>query len=259
MKKVIVTGGAGFVGSALVEELRRRGVIVTVVDRERGGDAARDVPKILERGGYDTVFHLAAQTSVWNTDYDAILYDNVETFITVCKACRHYHVKLVYASSSTANPCNTTSFYGMSKRMNEEIAKHFYPTAVGVRLHNVYGPRQRKGTLLWFLATARVVTLYNNGENTRRFTYIDDAVCGLIWAASQSLTLINVAAPESMTVRQFAEVVKRFRPQLLLVNKDEKRELDNIDQSVDMSITTAPLDYTNVDEGIERIFNETYR
>lgn len=257
MKKVIVTGGDGFVGSALVEELKRRGVIVTVVDRKRGGDAARDVPKILERGGYDTVFHLAAQTSVWNEDYDAILYDNVETFITVCKACRHNHVKLVYASSSTANPCNTTSFYGMTKRMNEEIAQHFYATATGVRLHNVYGPRQRKGTLLWYLSTARIVTLYNNGENTRCFTFIDDAVDGLIWAAAQSLTLVNVVAPATMTVRQFAEEVQKYRPQLILINKPQMRELDNIDQSVNVSIKTAPLDYTSVEDGLARIFNET--
>lgn len=254
MEKVIVTGGEGFVGTALVGELRKNGVEVTVIDRKSGGDAARDVPELLEHERYDAVFHLAAQTSVWNTDYDAILYDNVETFIIVCKACRKHFTRLIYASSSTANPNNTTSFYGMSKRMNEEIAQHYYPTATGVRLHNVYGKSQREGTLLWYLQVSKAVTLYNNGNNTRCFTYIDDAVKGLLWAYTQRSTLVNVAAPYSVTVKEFADEVRKYRPSLIICPTQQKKELDNNDQEVDTNLPTAPMEYKTIAEGIRMVF-----
>lgn len=149
--RVIITGGEGFIGKALAETLRKSGVDVVSVDRKIGIEAAEYFAKADNLAGVDCVYHLAAQTSVFNTDKPQIIHDNIETFIAVCDACARAGVKLVYASSSTANAPNTTSLYGISKRLNEEYARCYIPQATGVRLHNVYGPNPRQGTLLWHL------------------------------------------------------------------------------------------------------------
>ena len=146
--QVIVTGSEGFVGKALVAALERRGVQVISIDRKNGAEVSEYFTSnsLL---GIDCVYHLAAQTSVFNDNKNDILHDNVEAFKIVCDACKRHDVKLVYASSSTANPCNTTSLYGISKHFDEEYARLYNPKATGVRLHNVYGPNPRQGTLLW--------------------------------------------------------------------------------------------------------------
>ena len=123
------------------------------------------------------------------------MHDNIETFMAVCDACKRAGVKLVYASSSTANSPNTTSLYGISKRFDEEYARCYNPQATGVRLHNVYGPNPRQGTLLWHLLNDNPVRLVNGGRNVRHFTYIDDVVEGLIYAWGCNHTLINIATP----------------------------------------------------------------
>ena len=175
MEKVIVTGSDGFIGRVLVERLRRIGYEVIGIDRKSGHDI-REVSGLLRAGGVRYVFHLAAQTSVFNTDHQKIFDDNLEAFYYVCDHCKMYGVKLVYASSSTAEPCNTTSMYGLSKNFAERYAFIYNREATGVRLHNVYGANPRQGTLLHTLLNNECVTLYNNGANVRCFTFIDDIV-----------------------------------------------------------------------------------
>ncbi len=248
---MIVTGSEGFIGKALCQKLSERGVDVIGIDRVCGDEAA-GIGELLS--GVDCVFHLAAQTSVFNDNLEQIRKDNIDTFMSVADACREHGVKLVYASSSTANPCNTTSMYGISKRFDEQYAAVYCPNATGVRLHNVYGPNPRKGTLLWHLLNEDEVILYNNGENIRCFTYIDDITDALVYAFSSRRQLVNAANPESLSVRDFAEAVKTYNG-VKISYIGEKRRLDNFCQSVDEHIFLVPLDYTPVEKGLELVFN----
>lgn len=250
--KMIVTGSEGFIGKALCQELKRREVEVIGIDRKTGKDATCLV-EFLKDGDIDCVFHLAAQTSVFNGNITQIRKDNIDTFIKVADACNLYHVKLVYASSSAAHPCNTTSMYGISKHFNEQYASAYCKNATGVRLHNVYGPDPRKRTLLWFLLNREKVELYNYGQNIRCFTYIDDAVQGLIYAYGCHKQLINVANIQPITVKDFTEIVGLYKSiDIELVNST--REHDNFQQVVDGNVFLVPLSYTSVENGIKKIF-----
>lgn len=251
--KIVVTGSEGFIGKALCKKLRSRGVEVVGIDHVCGTEAA-GVPCLLAGGGIDAVIHLAAQTSVFNLDHEKILRDNIDSFVAVADGCKRFGVKLVYASSSTANPCNTTSMYGVSKHFDELYASLYCRKATGVRLHNVYGPDQRKGTLLYTLVNQSKVTLYNGGMNTRCFTYIDDVVDGLVYAIGSGRGLLNIVNPEPCTILQFAEEVRKYNG-VDIQCIPEKREFDNPVQTVDESIFSVPLDYTSVTEGIAKVFN----
>ena len=201
----------------------------------------------------DCVFHLAAQTSVFNTDKEQITHDNITSFISVVDACKRSGVKLVYASSSTAHSPNTTSLYGISKRLNEEYARCYYPEATGVRLHNVYGPDPRQGTLLWHLLHDKEVRLVGNGGNVRHFTYIDDVVEGLIYAMTSDKPLINIANPEERTIFEVALFAQGYNGIDITIVR-ENREFDKHAQVVDESLFNVPLSYTSIDEGMKRIF-----
>lgn len=250
--KVIITGGEGFIGKALAVALRKRGVEVCSIDRLSGIEAG-DFFTSADLSGIDCVYHLAAQTSVFNENKTDIIHDNIEVFRIVCDACARHGVKLVYASSSTAAEGNTTSMYGISKRFNEEYARCYHPRATGVRFHNVYGPNPRQGTLLWFLLNKDRVKLYNMGRNVRHFTFIDDIVESLVFAFGCSHQLINAANPEQTTTLHLAELVKQYKP-LEIEMIAQERDFDRIEQSVNESIYTVPLQYMPVSDGIRRVF-----
>lgn len=252
MMKVIVTGSEGFIGKALCQELVKRNVEVVGIDRKNGAEATK-VCELLKSGDIDCVFHLAAQTSVFNGNLEQIRKDNIDTFMHVADTCNQHNVKLVYASSSTANPENTTSLYGISKYFDEQYASVYCKNATGCRLHNVYGPNPRKRTLLWFLQNKESVSLYNCGQNIRCFTYIDDIVEGLIFATGCNRQLINICNVQPITTLYFANLVKYYRPvEIELIN--EKRNFDNLEQSVNRDIYLVPLSYTSVENGVKKIF-----
>lgn len=250
--KVIITGDEGFIGKALAAALIKRSVHVVSIDRNTGTEAG-DFVAGTPLGDIDCIYHLAAQTSVFNHNKSDIVHDNIDTFMKVCDAAKRHDIKLIYASSSTAADGNTTSLYGISKRFNEDYARCYNPTATGVRFHNVYGPNPRQGTLLWYLLNNDRVDLYNGGRNVRHFTYIDDIVESLIYAYGCAEPLVNAANPEETTTLQLAEIVRQYKP--LEINLIEsERNLDRVAQRVDESIFTVPLPYITVSEGIKRIF-----
>ena len=143
--------------------------------------------------------------------------------------------------------------YGISKYFNEQYASFYCKDATGVRLHNVYGSLPRKRTLLWFLLNRGKVKLYNYGRNIRCFTYIDDAVQGLIYAYGSHKRLVNVAKLQPINVKSFAEIVGSYKSiDIELV--ETTREHDNSEQVVDRYIFLVPLSYTSVENGIRKIF-----
>jgi UDP-glucose 4-epimerase len=177
---VLVTGGAGFIGSHLAERLVGAGHRVVVLDSEVTGrrenvpPAARylrgDVsrPEDLEAafaGGLEAVFHVAGQVSLIRsfTDPGIDLRTNVQGTLNVLQACLQYRVpRLLYASSMQAygvtdvvptpeeTPCRPASYYGITKYAAE---RYVHTTAertdlgfafrvTSFRMYNVYGPRQ---------------------------------------------------------------------------------------------------------------------
>ena len=134
----------------------------------------------------------------------------------------------------------------------KSMLQFYCRNATGVRLHNVYGPDQRKGTLLYALMNSEKVSLYNGGMNTRCFTYIDDVVDGLIYAIGSDKKLVNIVNPESCTILQFAEEVRKYNG-VDIQCVSEKREFDNPVQSVDEGIFSVPLNYTSVSKGIAKV------
>ncbi|WP_018131677.1 NAD-dependent epimerase/dehydratase family protein [Effusibacillus pohliae] len=174
--KAIVTGGAGFIGSHLVEALVAEGALVHVIDNLATGHREwvnpqavlhvldvgdAETRELIVREQPDVVFHLAAQVDVQRSirepDYDASV--NILGTINVLEACCQASVKkLVYASSCAVyGDCGTElireeqptcpiSFYGISKLTPESFIRLFHQMHrlqyTILRYANVYGPRQ---------------------------------------------------------------------------------------------------------------------
>ena len=244
----VVTGSNGFIGKHLVSELEKQeNTNVFKIDRKSGSEID-SLNWIIANYNIDCVFHLAAQTSVFNDNREQIVKDNIISFMTVCDLCNKYGIKLVYASSSTANNANTTSLYGISKNFDEQYAKIYCPNAVGVRLHNVYSETDpREGTLMWHLLNDDETILYNNGKNVRCFTHIDDAVAGLITCEYiEGINLINCVNYEPITTEEFAKLASNFNSKIKYKLTDEIRDKDNNEQAVDMSIPLLNVNYKSV-------------
>ncbi len=178
MHRVLVTGGAGFIGSHLVEALVKEGAHVTVLDDLSTGKeenlkgvadkitfikncvadygAAEDAAK-----GKDVIFHLAAIASVPKSIEDPLKSHmvNATGTLSIFDAARKQHVpRIVYASSSAVygslpdlpktemSPCCPTTPYGLQKMIGEGYAKLYGElyglTKTGLRFFNVFGPRQ---------------------------------------------------------------------------------------------------------------------
>lgn len=233
---VLVTGCAGFIGSALCRRLlgKEAGITVVGVDNlnpyydvslkdsrladvaAAGGDrwaflkgdiADKDfVDRVFAEYKPDYVVNLAAQAGVRYsiTDPGAYVSSNLMGFFNILEACRHSYDggeagvrHLVYASSSSVYgadsevPYSTSdkadhpvSLYAATKRSNELMAyayaKLYEIPSTGLRFFTVYGPAGRPDMAYFSFADKLVagkdITLFNNGECLRDFTYVDDIV-----------------------------------------------------------------------------------
>jgi UDP-glucuronate 4-epimerase len=160
--------------------------------------------KLFEEEKFDAVMHLAAQAGVRYSleNPHAYIDSNVVGFLNILEGCRHFGVKnLSYASSSSvyglnqAQPFKTTdktehqvSLYAATKKSNEMMAhtySHLYGIqTTGLRFFTVYGPWGRPDMAPMLFTDAilndKPIKVFNNGQMSRDFTYIDDIVEGII-------------------------------------------------------------------------------
>jgi nucleoside-diphosphate-sugar epimerase len=290
MALYLVTGGSGFVGSHIVDELLRRGDRVRVLDNLSTGRKQnlshvagriefheldiRDLEKIRPAfSGVDYVIHLAAIPSVPRSVKDPLTSNsvNIDGTLHVLLAARDAGVKrLVFAASSSAygdNPVlprveshtpRPLSPYGLTKLTGEYYCQLFTQLynleAVALRYFNIFGPRQNPdspytGVLSLFIAAyirGQVPVIFGDGEQSRDFTYVANAVKATLLACTApgaAGKVINVGVGESFTLNRTLELLNGIFGRQIQPEYRSPREGDVRESLADISLARQVLGY----------------
>ncbi len=210
--KILVTGGAGFIGTNLIKELLANGHNVVSIDNYSTGNKENHQDGCLyykydlsynyirdDGDGYDTIYHLAALARIQPSLKDPYksIYNNFVSTLNVLEYARTKNIRFVYAGSSSFHHGLYESPYAWSKFSGEDLCK-LYSSVYGIdtaicRFYNVYGQYQlEKGTYATVMGifenqfrNKEPLTIVGTGEQRRDFTHVDDIVDGLIKCSKQ--------------------------------------------------------------------------
>ena len=243
-KKILVTGSAGFIGSALVKKLLEFNVKIVGIDNvndyysqelkrarlleivkkqsvskglwefyEVAIEDSNSLRRISSDNQFDIVIHLAAQAGVRYslTAPKAYIKSNLVGFENILELCLNSEIEnFIYASSSSVyggnksfpfkeddNVNHPVSLYAATKRANELMAhtfSHLYKIpSTGLRFFTVYGPwgRPDMAPMIFTksILSKEPISVFNNGDMSRDFTYIDDVVEGIIKCCFKPATI----------------------------------------------------------------------
>lgn len=237
MKHALVTGGAGFIGSNLVDKLVDRGVKVEVWDCLSTGKKENVNPKatfrmvkcqadLFTHESFDVIFHLAAEARIQPSFHQPVMTceSNVIGTVNMLEFAKRMNAKFVYAGSSSFYHDPYVNPYSWSKWIGEEACK-MYHTVWGTkcsiaRFFNVYGPRHLEtgayATVIGIFERQKrnneALTITGNGEQRRDFTHVFDIVDGLVGMAehdSGSCDIFNLGTGRNYSINELAQL---FRP-----------------------------------------------
>lgn len=203
--KILVTGGAGFIGCNLIKRLVDENHSVVSLDNYESGSENNHVDGCNYHSGdienislmdkdFDLVYHLAALSRIQPSFEEPSEFFRVNVIGTqaVCEWARKWNVKVIYSGSSSRWHNPFQSPYAMYKKMGEDVCK-MYKRVFGVkieitRFYNVYGPNEiTEGKWAAVIGLWRgqanknyPITIVGDGEQRRDFTHVDDIVDGLI-------------------------------------------------------------------------------
>ena len=212
MKKILVTGGVGFIGSNLIKELQKLDYQIVSLDNYSTGskenqikgvsyinDDINNIDKVFN--DFDLCFHLAAQSRVQPSfdNPEESLRVNVTGTSKVLEWAKKNNTKIIYAGSSSKHHKPSDSPYAMYKFLGEEICK-LYRNSFNInveiaRFYNVYGPGEntdeKYGNVIGIwqskIIKGEPLPIVGDGEQKRDFVHVFDIVDGLIKIAFSNL------------------------------------------------------------------------
>jgi UDP-glucose 4-epimerase len=296
--RAVVTGGAGFIGSNLVDALLARGDVVAVVDNLASGKREnlaagadfreQDIRDEALELDCDVVFHLAAQadvnTSVQRPGYDASV--NVLGTVNVLEAARRSGAKVVFSSTGGAiygevhgDPASEqtarlpVSPYGIAKLCAEEYLQgwnRIHGTShVVLRFANVFGPRQDSGLeggvvsiFLERMADGQETLIFGDGGQTRDFVYVGDVVAALLAAAGREGGTFNVGTGQETSVAHLHELCRAVTGVDAPPRHEEARLGDARRSVLDVSLIERELGWrprVSLEDGLRETWEWTTR
>ena len=283
-KTILVTGGAGFIGSHIVDAVADRNE-VRVLDRLSTGSRSNlpDDVRLIEgdirdretvdaaMDGVDVVFHKAAMVSVpASVEQPVACHEtNGTATVNILEAARANDSHVVFASSAAIYghpdgvpipedaPKRPASPYGLEKLTGDYYtriyADRYGLDTVSLRYFNVYGPRQTggqySGVISAFLDQARSgdpITVEGDGEQTRDFVHVDDVVQANLRAATTDATgtSYNIGTGSNITIRELAETIKRVTSTDSEIVHVDPRPGDIEQSEADITKASEQLGYT---------------
>ena len=226
-----------------------------------------DLARLLD--GVTHVFHLAAQAGVrksWGRDFTTYTTHNVDATQRLLEAVKERPIdRLVYASSSSVYgdlavipmtedvPLHPVSPYGVTKLAAEHLC-HLYHVnhgvpAVSLRYFTVYGPRQRPDMafhrFIRAALTAQPITLYGDGEQTRDFTFVADAVAATMAAGDRGTAgaVYNIGGGSRISINGVLEKIAHITGRTLDVRREAPQKGDMRDTFADTTRARADLGF----------------
>ena len=233
--------------------------------------------------GVSHVFHLAAQAGVrksWGRDFRAYTENNIEATQVLLEACVGRPIeRFVHASSSSVYGDNASipmredalprpvSPYGVTKLSAEQLGylyhvNHRVPT-VAMRYFTVYGPRQRPDMAFHRFIRAALrdeeLSLYGDGEQTRDFTYVADAVAATIAASARGVPgrSYNIGGGSRVSMNHAIGIIERIAGRPLRVRREATQKGDMRDTYADTSLARQDLAFAptvSLEEGLQAEF-----
>lgn len=247
-KNVLITGGAGFIGSHVCDLLIDNGYNVIVVDNLSSGCSSNlnknvkfynldinssDLETIFKENKIDYVFHFAAQANVsFSTKFPTVdATENILGSINILQLAKKYGVKKFIPASTAAvygvpkqlpvdeeHETVGLSFYGLSKITMEKYVQLFGIDYIIFRFANVYGPRQsahgEAGVVAIFadkMKNNEDITIHGDGEQTRDFVYVADIAQACLAAIESEVKneIINVSTNTAISINKLYEIMAK--------------------------------------------------
>jgi UDP-glucose 4-epimerase len=268
--QIIVTGGAGFIGTNLCKKLVELGHEVTSIDSYVTGKEENhiegvkyerhDIKYIYDyRWVYDkhpdVIFHMAAIARIQPSFENPVDYfkTNANGTLEIVDYCAKNNVPLIYAGSSSHHSGKFKNPYTFSKDIGEEIIKlyweHFNLKSTIVRFYNVYGPYQLTeggyttliGRWLNNIEKGIKCEIYGDGEQRRDFTHVDDIVDALIRIQKQQAYrfIFELGRGENYSVNEVAKMLN-INPTYKPSKPGEARDTLNTDTSAQSLLGWEP-------------------
>jgi UDP-glucose 4-epimerase len=264
MEKVLVTGGAGFIGSHLCERLLSLNYDVYSIDNYFTGEKSNHINGVTYIEGSTSninklinfkpsiVYHLGEYSRVEQSfeDIDKLWSYNKDGIFAVLQFCRENNSKIVYAGSSTkfgdGGLGRSQSPYAWCKATNSELVKNygawFNLNFAIVYFYNVYGPREiAKGKYATLIALFKEkiknnqkLTVVSPGTQKRNFTHVKDIIEGLIMVGEKGIgDNYGIGSPDTYSVLEIANFLNS--PILMIPERPGNR----MDAEIDTSKTEA--------------------
>ncbi|MBW9221503.1 SDR family oxidoreductase [Methanothermococcus sp. SCGC AD-155-C09] len=293
--RLLITGGAGFIGSHVVDASLENNYDITVLDNLITGNLENlknkkvkfiksDIrDKNLNFKDIDAVIHLGAQINV-RTSLERPIYDgdvNILGTLNILESMRKYDVeKIVFASSVAVygdpkylpvdenHPKEPMSPYGMSKYCGERYIK-LYNEIYGInytilRYSNVYGERQdpkgEAGVISIFIDSMlnnKAPTIYGDGNQTRDFVYVGDVAKGTLMALRWKNEVVNIGTGKETTINELYNIIANTLnfKEKPIYSTPREGEINRMVMSIDRAMELQWNPTINLREGIKITVN----
>lgn len=294
---ILVTGGAGFIGSHMVDIFIENNYKVIVADNLSTGRKEninskavfynidikdyKALENIFQNNNIKYVIHLAAQVSVPNSMRNPIndANENIIASLNVLELSKKYNIKKIIVSSSAAvygvpkylpidenHTVNPISYYGLSKITMEKYIELYNIDYIICRFSNVYGPRQtphgEAGVVSIFIdnfINNKEINIFGNGKQTRDFIYVKDIAKIFLELINKNVSrqILNISTNSAITINNLFENVVKISNKNIKANYLDVREGDIEHSILDNKKLLSLIDIDFID--IKKGLEDTFK